>query len=228
MIDWMLITTALLGGLLGGVHCIGMCGGIVGAITLNLPGKPSELRRFGYHLGYNAGRVTSYTIAGALMGGLGLLLVGWVPLQQARAVLYLLAGIFMLLLGLYLSDWWRALAAIERLGTALWRRIEPFARKLLPIRHTRHAFVVGLVWGWLPCGLVYAMLINAVSAGSPAGGAAVMLAFGIGTLPNLLGMGLLTGAAAHLARSTVARTIAGLVMIGFGLVTLYRAYVLLS
>ena len=216
---------ALISGLVGGVHCIGMCGGIVGSITIGLP-RNTQQGIFGqlpYHLAYNAGRITSYTLAGAIMGSLGWLLAEWMPVYLAQRVLLGFAGGFMILLGLYLAGWWKLLGSMERIGQGLWQGIEPIARRLLPIRDPKQAFVVGLVWGWLPCGLVYAMLANAVGTGSPLGGAGVMLAFGIGTLPNLIGMGLLAGAAAHLARSAKARTIAGIIMICFGVVTLWAA-----
>lgn len=225
MSDWLPLIAAFTSGLFGGVHCIGMCGGIVSAISLNLPraGSGHPFDHLGQHLAYNLGRITSYSLAGAIFGTLGLLLVGWLPLRLAQGALLMAAGVFMLLLGLYLANLWRALAVLERAGTRVWRRIEPLGRSLLPIRSPRQAFVVGLVWGWIPCGLVYAMLINATATGSPLGGAAVMLVFGLGTLPNLLGMGLLAGAAAHLARSPAARRVAGIVVILLGLVTLVNA-----
>ena len=217
---------ALISGLVGGVHCIGMCGGIVGTITLGLP--KGENRQFitqlPYHLAYNWGRIASYVVAGAIMGAMGMLLAEWLPIYLAQRALLCMAGLFMVLLGLYLAGWWRILASMERAGTRLWSAIEPFARRLLPIRNPAQAFVVGLVWGWIPCGLVYAMLANAISTGSPLGGAGVMLAFGIGTLPNLIGMGLLAGAAAHLGRSARMRNMAGATMIGLGAWTIWGAF----
>ena len=211
---------AFVSGLVGGVHCVGMCGGIVAALSLGLPGARFTLQ-LPYHLAYNTGRIVSYVLAGALMGGMGMLLAGWLPVAVAQRLLLGLAGIVMLLLGLYLAGWWRLLAATERAGMALWRRIEPRARRLLPIRDPLQAFKVGLLWGWLPCGLVYAMLINAVGTGSPWGGALVMFAFGLGTLPNLIGMGALAGAAARLAHSTRARQAAGGILIAFGAYALW-------
>ncbi len=221
---WLLpYLAALISGLVGGVHCVGMCGGIVGTMTLGIARHPLRVQ-LPYHLAYNGGRITSYLLAGALMGGVGMLLAGWLPLYLAQRLLLLLAGVFMLLLGLYLGGWWSLLGGLERLAGGVWRRLEPWARQLLPIRDRWQAFRVGLVWGWIPCGLVYAMLANAIATGSPLGGALVMLAFGLGTLPNLLGVGLLAGAAAHLAHSPLARQIAGGIMILFGVATLWSAW----
>jgi sulfite exporter TauE/SafE len=158
------------------------------------------------------------------MGGVGLLLVQFMPIYVAQHLLLVLAGIFMILLGFYLAGWWMILNRVERLGNRLWQRIEPLSRKLLPVRSPRQALIVGVVWGWIPCGLVYSMLINAVSAGSVLNGAALMLAFALGTLPNLLAMGVLAGAAARLARSETARRVAGISVILFGLYTLWQAF----
>ncbi|MCP3662751.1 MAG: sulfite exporter TauE/SafE family protein [Gammaproteobacteria bacterium] len=212
-------------GLLGGVHCVGMCGGIVGALTFGIP----EERRgrlagiMPYHLAYNLGRVISYVVAGALMGGLGMLLAQLMPIYYAQKFLYILAGVFMVLLGLYLAGWWMGLGRIEQLGGVLWSRLEPLSRRLLPVRSSAHALLVGAVWGWIPCGLVYTMLVNAVSSGGVLSGAGVMFAFAVGTLPNLLLIGALAGAAARMAQSKVARQLAGVVVLGMGLYTLWQA-----
>jgi uncharacterized protein len=223
---WFPYLTAFLAGLLGGVHCVGMCGGIVGAITFGLPREAQSdgLRLFAFHALYNLGRIFSYTLAGALMGGLGALLIQWVPLQQAQQGLLLVAGAFMILLGLYLGGWWKILGRVERLGERVWRRLEPLGRRLLPVRTPGQALGVGALWGWLPCGLVYTMLINAVAAGGALQGAGLLLAFGLGTLPNLLVMGMLVGAAAHLIQSRALHRVAGGLVVLFGVVTLWRAF----
>jgi sulfite exporter TauE/SafE len=109
------IVAAFLVGLLGGVHCVGMCGGIVGTLTLGLPVgvRSSAPRLFPYQLTYNLGRIAGYGVAGALMGGIGQAAIAVLPLQRA---LYLLAAIFMILLGLFLAGWWPGLARLEGLG----------------------------------------------------------------------------------------------------------------
>ncbi len=217
--------SAFLVGLLGGVHCLGMCGSIIGTLNLGLErnqrDNPATLLR--YQLAYNSGRIASYTLAGALMGGLGLLLVQWLPLRIAQQTLLLAAGLFMLLLGFYLSGWWLLLNRVEQLGRHLWRRIEPLGRKLLPVHTPVQALLLGTLWGWLPCGLVYSMLISATATGSITDGALLMLAFALGTLPNLLLMGVLTGAAAHLLQARWVKQLSGSIIIGFGCWTLFRA-----
>lgn len=222
---WLPYISALVVGLLGGVHCVGMCGGIVGALTFGLP--ESERNRFAsllpFQIAYNAGRVCSYVIAGAIMGSIGMLLTDLIPIHQAQRILLAIAGFFMVLLGLYLAGWWMLLSRIELAGSFLWKRIEPFGQKLLPVQTPGQALRIGLVWGWVPCGLVYSMLINAVAAGGMLNGAGVMLAFGFGTLPNLMLMGVLAGTMSRFTRSPLTRKIAGAMVITFGFITLYRA-----
>jgi hypothetical protein len=219
-----LYLTAFLVGLLGGVHCLSMCGGLVGSLTMGLDrrirGDPWLM--LPYQLTYNLARVAGYATAGALFGGLGALLLQLDAFQIMQRVLYGVAGIVMVLLGLYLGGWWRLIALVERLGAALWQRIEPLGRRLLPVRTPLQAAALGYLWAWIPCGLVYSVLITAVATGSMIEGALLMLAFGAGTLPNLLGIGLLAGAAARIAERVWVRQLAGLLVIGFGLHALWQ------
>jgi sulfite exporter TauE/SafE len=218
------LLSAFVVGLLGGVHCIGMCGGIVSTLTFGLP-KQTRSRLAAtvpFQLAYNLGRILSYTLAGALMGGLGFLLAQMLPLYYAQRALYLLAGLFMLALGLYLAGWWPAWANLEQVGGGLWRRLEPLGKRLMPVRSPAQALVLGMIWGWLPCGLVYSVLVWTVSAGGALEGAALMLAFGLGTLPNLLLMGLVAGGILRWTRKAWVRRGAGLMVMGFGLYSLWQ------
>jgi len=215
--------SAFVVGLLGGVHCVGMCGGIVTALSLGLPAQPGGRRaRWSYLLAYNLARITSYAIAGALLGGLGWLAANWSGLHQVQLVLQWLAALFLLALGLYLGGWWQGLVLLERVGGPVWKRLEPLGRRFLPLRNTGQAFVLGLVWGWLPCGLVYSVLVWSISTADPLYGAALMASFGLGTLPNLLAMGVLADRLSARARDPRMRRLAGLLVIGFGLFALYR------
>ncbi len=213
---------AFLVGLLGGVHCAGMCGGIVGALTLGLPQAKLQ-QQMPYHLGYNSGRIISYTIAGTIMGGLGLLLAEYTLVDQAQRILLLLAGLFMVLLGLYLAGWWRILSKAEEMGAPLWRRLEPIGRRFMPVRSFHQAAALGLIWGWLPCGLVYSALIWSISSGGVIQGALLMLAFGLGTLPNLLLMGTAANQLQQFIRNPIVKAVAGSLVIAFGVITIWRA-----
>lgn len=224
------LTGAFLVGFLGGVHCVGMCGGIVGALTLGLPDevRSRKTAMFPFLLAYNVGRILSYTVAGALMGGVGWLAANLAVLHHAQLVLNTLAALFMVALGLYLAGWWRGLVHVERAGGGLWKRIEPLGRRLMPVRRPGQALQLGLVWGWLPCGLVYSVLIWAIASGGFVEGGLLMLAFGLGTLPNLLAMGVFAGYLSRWARDRRVRAAAGLMVIGFGLLGLWRSAVLLG
>ncbi|UHD14283.1 sulfite exporter TauE/SafE family protein [Thiocapsa bogorovii] len=218
--------TAFLVGLLGGVHCLSMCGGLVGSLTLGLDPRirRDPLLMLPYQLTYNLARIAGYATAGALFGGLGALLLQLDAFQIMQRVLYGIAGVVMILLGLYLGGWWRLIAVVERAGAVLWRRLEPLGRRVLPVRNLMQAAALGYLWAWIPCGLVYSVLITAVATGSVLDGALVMLAFGAGTLPNLLGIGLLAGAAARISERAWVKQVAGLLVIGFGLYALWQLY----
>lgn len=219
--------TAFIIGLMGGVHCVGMCGGIVGALSFSQSDSSSRSRLgvFPLLLSYNVGRLFSYTLAGALMGGIGWLTTHWLDIRQLQLLLQLLAGLFMLLLGLYLAGWWPVLSHIEKIGGGLWRRIEPFGRKFLPIRRPAQAVFLGLIWGWLPCGLVYSVLVWSVSAGGFVEGGLLMLSFGLGTLPNLLAMGLFASRLSNWLHHAWVRQLAGSLVMLFGIWSLYRVIV---
>lgn len=207
-------------GLLGGTHCVGMCGGIVGALSMGSPG------RWSMHLAYNVGRIASYVAAGALAGTLGaasLSLEGQLP---ARLILYFLANLMLVALGLYLLGLTRALAFTERAGQVLWRHLQPLTRRYLPARSIAQALPLGLLWGWLPCGLVYSALVSALSAGSAARGAGLMLAFGLGTLPNLLLAGIVLARLNEFVRQSVVRKLSGGLVLGFGIYGLVQLFFL--
>ncbi len=215
-----LLLSALLLGLLGSTHCVAMCGGVVAMSCSALPlvRRRRVLAQLPYVLSYNAGRIASYAAAGAAAGALGTTLQSMGAVQNTTLALRLLAGLTMLAAGLYLAGFVRTLAWAERAGAPLWRRLLPLGRALLPVRAPPQAFALGLLWGWMPCGLVYAALLAAVTSGSAARGALAMAAFGVGTLPMLVGLGSAAAFLARVARGRRARLAAALVVGTFGVV----------
>lgn len=184
------LLSAFLVGLLGSTHCVGMCGGIVGALTLGVPAaQRSRWALLPYMLAYNIGRIGSYALAGAILGFISAQLFHFGNDAAVHRIGVLISAAFMILLGLYFTDLWRGLSAVERAGGYLWKRIEPFGRALLPVNHPGKALLFGAVWGWLPCGLVYSTLAWSLASGGPGQGALLMASFGLGTLPMLLVMG---------------------------------------
>ncbi len=200
-------------GLLGGVHCLGMCGGIVTAVSGSMPAE----RRLGLQLAYNAGRIASYTLAGLLAGAIGASSVWLEGFFPAQKLLYLLANLMLVVLGLYLAGIWQGVLWLERFGSHLWRHVQPLAKGFFPVTTVPRALVVGAVWGWLPCGLVYSVLVTALASGHALEGARVMLVFGLGTLPNLMAMGLLASGLQRLRQQKQTRLLAGLLVAGYGL-----------
>jgi hypothetical protein len=220
-VDFAFLTagSALLVGLFGAPHCGAMCGGIAGSLTLGLPPerRAGLGRQLPYQLAYNSGRIASYTLAGAIAGALGTLVSVAAGPQWLPLVLRLLAGGLVVGMGLYVAGWWPGLAQLERVGLPVWRWLEPLGRRLFPVDSVPKAAGLGLVWGWLPCGMVYLVLIQALTTGSPGEGALLMAAFGAGTLPALLGIGLFAGWLGPVTSRLAWRRGAGVVLIILGL-----------
>ena len=213
------LATAFLAGLAGGVHCAGMCVGIVHALCTR-PAQEPRATQLTYLLAYNGGRLTSYTVAGMLVGALGAagLLTHAAP--QIQIFLLALAGVTLTLLGMYVAGVMPWFARLESAGTWLWQRIQPWTSRLLPVTTRTRAFGLGALWGWLPCGMVYGVLLIALAAGSWWQGGALMLAFGLGTVPNLLGIGLLSRQLHALRSARLPRLAAGGVVAAFGIYTM--------
>lgn len=219
------LISAFLVGFVGSTHCLGMCGGIVGALSLGARRDPAAPARslLPYLIAYNVGRITTYASIGAVFGFLGAQAFRAVPSPAAQLVARLISGGFMVALGFYLTGWWSGLGVLERVGARLWRRIEPWGRRLLPVTHPAKAFLAGLVWGWLPCGLVYAAAAWSLSSGSGARGAALMAAFGLGTVPMLFVLGAAARWFGATVRLPVVRRAAGIVVLLFGAYTLWAS-----
>jgi len=211
-------------GLLGSTHCIGMCGGIVGALTMGLPEttRHSSLKLLPYLLSYNGGRLLSYSLAGLIVGLLSssvgdLFQIGSFPVGGV------VGGLFMVALGIYIGGWFQTMKPLEQLGAHLWRLIEPVGRRLMPVRSPAQALGLGFFWGWLPCGLVYSTLALAATSGDAVESAMLMLAFGVGTLPMLLAMGSFAEKLQRFTRHKWTRYLAGILLIAFGAMILNKA-----
>ncbi|WP_060508218.1 sulfite exporter TauE/SafE family protein [Pseudomonas sp. NBRC 111124] len=210
-----LLGSALVLGLLGGGHCLGMCGGLMGALTLAIPPEQRG-RRLRLLVAYNLGRILSYACAGLLLG-----LAGWALASSPAAMaLRVVAALLLISMGLYLAGWWSGLTRIEALGRGLWRHIQPVASRLMPVSSMPRALLLGALWGWLPCGLVYSTLLWAASQGNAGYSAALMLGFGLGTWPILLATGLAAERVNALLRRRSVRMAGGVLVILFGLWTL--------
>lgn len=214
------LAAAFLIGLLSGVHCVGMCGGIVGALTANMP---QHQPAWSLHLAYGAGRIASYAVAGAILGALGAIGLFFEHILPVQMLLYVLANLVLVGLGFYLAGLGNQLARLEVLGAWLWRRVHPLGARVMPADTASKALALGALWGWLPCGLVYSLLATALASGSAGRGAAIMLAFGLGTVPNLLLAGMLFKRLRDFSSDRRVRLAAGVLVAGFGVAGLARA-----
>jgi sulfite exporter TauE/SafE len=213
------LMSAFLVGLLGGGHCVGMCGGIVGAVSMHLPQSKSKVP---FLLAYNAGRMLSYTIAGAIAGLVGassFFLQHVLPIQH---VLYGISSLMLIALGLYLAGIWHGVTYLENAGKVIWKTLQPYSKRYIPVQSFKQALLLGTLWGWLPCGLVYSVLIASIATGNAVSGGLLMLAFGLGTLPTLLTMGMAAVRLKNVLQNIWVRRASGLLVLGFGLVGLYK------
>lgn len=221
-------------GLLGSVHCGAMCGGIVGALSLTPPRtragvavialRPAVADRASLHVAaYNAGRIASYMSAGAVAGGVAQGAGTLSALPQLQAGAYCLANAMLVALGLHLMNAWSGIAHIERAGQLVWRRLRPQLARIGPPDTPGRMFAAGALWGWLPCAMVYSVLVTAMLSGSVVSGALTMLAFGLGTLPMMLALGLLGARLRGWLRLPAVRIGCGLLVLGFGVTGLLRA-----
>lgn len=216
-------TSAFLLGLFSTIHCVGMCGGIIGALSLSLPMeiRSQKPRMLLFVTTYNLGRIMSYCLAGLIAGAIGTGVLSSVGFDQGHAVLRTIGVAMMVAIGLYLAGWLPQLAVVEKMGVPVWKKLEPLGRRLLPVASLPKALAYGLIWGWLPCGLVYFVLVWALTSGNAVQGALTMLAFGLGTLPTLLATGFMTSWLTRFARSTTARQVVGLLIIAMAIGSLF-------
>ena len=214
---------AVLMGLISSLHCIGMCGSIIGTLTFSLAPeiRSNKFRLFNIVFNYNLGRISSYAVAGALVGIMSEILSLPFSQGQAHRLLQILSALVMTGAGLYLAGWFPRYAYIEKLGTRLWRKIEPFGRRLIPVRRPYQALLFGMVWGWLPCGLIYSALALAATTGDMVKSGLTMLAFGIGTLPAVMGVGIMTPLLARLSKANKFKHIVGVLFILFALLAAF-------
>jgi uncharacterized protein len=214
------LLAALVAGAAGSVHCLAMCGGLSGALGLRARRNGAAPGRvFVHSAAYQIGRIASYGIAGALVGAFGGVLQAAFDFGRVALIARILAGLILIAAAIGVLFKWRPLGRLELLGGRLWNHIAPLARAV-PADGLRGSLLLGMIWGWLPCGLVYSMLLVAALAGSALMGAATMVSFGVGTAPAVLAAGLLSGQVWRVAMARGLNFAAGSLLLVFGLVTM--------
>ncbi len=231
--------SAFIIGLLGSGHCLAMCGGITTMLTSAID-KPNKMNQQGdiaislqqkepvntstrfLVIFYHIGRLSSYSLIGAIVGFSGAMAAKNIglPLNGLR----LIAATFLIFLGLYLGQWLMWLNRIEALGKHLWQYLSPLAKYVLPVNSKSKAFGLGALWGWLPCGLVYSMLTWSMASGNIITGAATMMFFGLGTLPALLTLSMGIANIQNLLIKAEFKKIMAIMLICYGIYSFNVAY----
>ena len=206
---------ALVMGLFSALHCLGMCGSIIGTLTLSLRKEIRDNKALlvPFVFSYNFGRITSYKLAGYLAGLLHNMLMLPLGEGQGHRILQIVSALIMAGAGLHIAGWFPRFAYIEKGGAVIWAWLEPYGRRLIPVQTLPQAYFFGMIWGWMPCGLVYAAVTLATTAGNETRGALTMLAFGLGTLPAVVSVGLMTSLLVRLSSMKKFRQAAGILLI---------------
>jgi uncharacterized protein len=245
---------ALATGLVGSVHCVGMCGTATTALLSRSPAalastsappgglasirvvidgaraspagtEPSLSSSLQTSLAFNLGRLASYAAAGAILAGVTGALASQIVLNDAmplRISIYVIGQLFVIAIGCYVAGFTQFLAPLERAGSVIWRRVAPFTRRWSSPKNAGQAFLLGGLWGWIPCGMVYGALASAMSSGGAVAGAMVMFAFGLGTLPVMLMMGAIGPSLRRTLAGPNLRLVLGMIIIGVGVFGLSR------
>ena len=222
-INYTLTLGAMLIGLASSVHCVGMCGGIIGALSYSLPAdiRENNLKRFAYVTSYNLGRLISYSAMGLLAGLLGAEVFNLLGAGSGHFVMRLVAATLIALTGLYLAGWFPQFARSEKLGEVLWSKLAPIGKRLIPVKSIPQGFLYGCIWGWLPCSLVYTMLVISSASGGASQGMVSMLAFGLGTLPSMILTGVFASQVRRFTRNPEVRMWIGISLVIMAVASLF-------
>jgi sulfite exporter TauE/SafE len=209
---------ALMLGFAASGHCVAMCGGISAALGVATAKRDDGRGRISLLVAYQVGRMLSYAVAGGLVGGVLGFVVGWLDIEAVRTGLRVLSAVALGAAALV------AFGALRdpgsRLGKLVWPRLAPLGRRLLPVTSLPRALGFGMVWGWMPCGLAYTMMVIAALEQDAVRSAATMLAFGIGTAPAMIAVALGARRAASFAAGDIGRRVAGTVLVASAALTL--------
>lgn len=216
------LSAAFIAGVAGSAHCFAMCGGLAGALGMRAHAKAATGRSaFTNAFSYHGGRLGGYVLAGAICGLLGATLQSILDVARMGAWLRVASGVLLLLIAVRMLSSWNPLRSLETLGATFWRRLQPLVQTTRTLNGNTHAVALGFLWGWLPCGLVYSMLLFAALSGQAIVGAAILLAFGLGTLPAMLSSTLLASQTQRLLHRRWPRLASGVLLILLGVWTIW-------
>ncbi|WP_428353544.1 sulfite exporter TauE/SafE family protein [Methyloprofundus sp.] len=209
-------------GLFSSLHCVSMCGSIIGTLSYSL--KP-EIRKdkskmLTFIFSYNFGRIFSYMLAGLIIGLIESVLTLPLGAEHGHRFLQIISALIITGAGFYIAGWFPSFAYIEKTGSYFWKTIEPYGRKLIPVTTLKQAFLFGMVWGWIPCGLVYTALALAATTGDITLSMLSMLTFGLGTLPAVMGLGMVSSFITRLSSMQTTKQVIGMLLVLVAIISL--------
>ncbi|BCG64578.1 MAG: hypothetical protein methR_P2362 [Methyloprofundus sp.] len=209
------ILIAFVIGLFSSLHCVAMCGSIIGTLSFSL--KPEirndKSKMTAFILSYNFGRIFSYMLAGLVIGLLESILTFPFGEEHSHRFLQIISALIITGAGFFIAGWFPNFAYIEKTGSRFWKTIEPYGRKLIPVTSLTQAFLFGMVWGWIPCGLVYTALALAATSGDILLSTLSMLAFGLGTLPAVMGTGMVSTFISRISKLHTTKQVIGMLLV---------------
>ena len=199
-------------GLFSTLHCLGMCGGILSAMMFLNKGENNS-GKLTYSIAYNIGRISSYSLAGLIVAFVSQEITTSFFSANSHFILQTITAIFLVGIALNMLGILPFNSYIEKMGSQVWKNLQPLGKHLIPVKSIPHALMFGMIWGWLPCGMVYAALILAMSTTDSLGGFLVMLSFGLGTLPGMVSAGYFSSTLIELKSNNRLRVITALMLI---------------
>jgi sulfite exporter TauE/SafE len=221
MIEFKYISAFLFGVMSSG-HCFGMCGGISAAFGISTSAS-SPVQRLSRLFAYNSGRICCYAALGLLFGFFGQVFVQ--EFASLMLPLRIFAGLMLIAMACYIGQWWMGITVFERAGQHLWKVIQPVSLRLTPLNSLSSAFGFGVLWGFLPCGLVYSMLVWVSASGDAFSAALLMMCFGIGTLPAMLATGYGSARLKSFLQARAVRQGSAILLLLYGVWTVFSAFV---
>jgi sulfite exporter TauE/SafE len=211
------LSAAFVAGIAGSAHCFSMCGGLAGALGMrSRVTATSPSAAFANALSYHVGRLGGYAVTGAICGSIGATLQAVLDLARVGAALRIASGVLLMLIALRILSPWNPLRWLETFGAKFWRRLQPYTLGAGKLTGHTQAIALGLLWGWLPCGLVYSMSLLAALGGHASNGAAILFVFGLGTLPSMLTSTVLASQMQRLLKRRWPRFASGTLLLLFG------------
>lgn len=217
------ILACFIAGLSSTLHCFGMCGGISTMLSLQSEQSEQYLRKYQNAFLYNAGRIFSYAMIG-LLAGISSQFATYHFLKNGHQILQIISSIILITIALHILGLFSSFKIIEKVAYILWKKVQLLFKWLLPAKSPIAVFSFGLIWGWLPCGMVYSVLLLAVSSANALDSMLYMLAFGLGTLPGMFSASAGSSYINGLTKKAMFKYISAVLLIGIALIPFYSSF----